>query len=130
MIALDTNVVVRFLTEDEPGQAARAKALIEAGLVFVSKTVMLETEWVLRSFYRFEPAAIAASFGRLLGLASVEVEDPWAVARALGWYGQGLDFADVLHLASVQHCEVFATFDRTLQRRGRRAAGAIPTVAP
>lgn len=130
MIALDTNVVVRFLTEDEPGQAARAKALIEAEPVFVAKTVLVETEWVLRSFYRLEPAAIAAGFARLLGLASVEVEDPWAIARGLRWYEQGLDFADALHLASAQQADAFATFDRRLQRKGRSAEGAVPIVAP
>ena len=130
MIALDTNIVVRFLTRDEPRQAARAKALIDAGPVFVPTTVMLETEWVLRSGYRFEPAAIVASFRGLLGLASVEVEDRWAIVRALAWYGQGLDFADALHLACAQQADAFATFDRKLQRKGRLATGAIPVFTP
>lgn len=130
MIALDTNVVVRFLARDEPGQAARAKALIEAGPVFIPKTVMLETEWVLRSAYGFELAAISAGFKKLLGLASVEVDDRWAVVRALVWYGEGLDFTDALHLACSQQADAFATFDRRLQREGRSAAGAIPVVTP
>jgi predicted nucleic-acid-binding protein len=130
VIALDTNVVVRFLTQDEPGQAARARALIEAGSVFIPKTVMLETEWVLRSAYQIEPPAIAASFVRLLGLATVVVEDRWAIIRALAWYGQGLDFADALHLACAQQADAFATFDRRLQRKGHSATGAIPIFTP
>jgi predicted nucleic-acid-binding protein len=130
VIALDTNVVVRFLTQDEPGQAARAKALIEAGSVFIPKTVMLETEWVLRSAYQIEPPAIAASFASLLGLATVVVEDRWAIARSLAWYGQSLDFADALHQACAQQADAFATFDRRLQRKGRSAAGAIPIFTP
>jgi predicted nucleic acid-binding protein len=130
VIALDTNVVVRFLTRDHPGQAARAKALIEAGPVLIPKTVMLETEWVLRSAYGFGPAAISASFARLLGLTSVEVEDRWAVVRALAWYGEGFDFADALHLACSQYANAFATFDRRLLRKGRSAAGATTVFMP
>jgi predicted nucleic-acid-binding protein len=52
MMALDTNVLVRYLTRDEPEEAARAKSLVERGPVFVAKTVMLESEWVLRSAYQ------------------------------------------------------------------------------
>ena len=51
MKALDTNVVVRYLTGDDPAQAARARAAVDAGPVFVPVTVLLESEWVLRSRY-------------------------------------------------------------------------------
>jgi predicted nucleic-acid-binding protein len=54
VIALDTNLVVRLLTRDDHAQALRARALIEAGAAFVPRTVVLETEWVLRTIYRFE----------------------------------------------------------------------------
>lgn len=53
MRAIDTNVVVRYLTDDEPSQSARARAAIDVGEVFVSTTVLLESEWVLRSTYGF-----------------------------------------------------------------------------
>jgi predicted nucleic acid-binding protein len=79
MIGLDTNVVVRFLTRDDPAHALRARALI---------------------------------------------------ARALDWCGQGLDFADALHLASSGRAEAFATFDRALRRRARAVTGTVPVVAP
>ena len=130
MIAVDTNVVVRFLTRDDPAQAARAKALIEAGPVFVPRTVVLETAWVLRSRYRFERAAVGAAITRFASLPGIEVEDGPAVMRALAWYGQGLDVADALHLASSHPARAFATFDATLRRRARGVAGAIPVVAP
>ncbi|MGH6920490.1 MAG: type II toxin-antitoxin system VapC family toxin [Geminicoccaceae bacterium] len=129
MIALDTNVLVRYLTRDEPEEAARARSLIERGPVFVAKTVMLETEWVLRSAYRFRPAAIAASFTAFLGLPGVTVEDASAVGRALAWYAQGLDFADALHAASCAQADAFATFDRRLRRRAE-LAGMMPVIAP
>jgi predicted nucleic-acid-binding protein len=130
VIAIDTNVVVRFLTRDDPAQAARAKALIEAGPVLVPRTVVLETAWVLRSRYRFERAAIGAAITRFVRLPGVEVEDGPAVMRALAWYGQGLDFADALHLASSHPARAFATLDAALRRRARGAAGAIAVVAP
>ena len=49
MLAIDTNVVVRYLTDDHPGQSPRARGLIDGQAVFVAVTVILEVEWVLRS---------------------------------------------------------------------------------
>jgi predicted nucleic-acid-binding protein len=130
MIGLDTNVVVRFLTRDDPAQALRARALIETGAAFVPRTVVLETQWVLRTIYHFERSAIAAALMGLLRLPGVEIEDRPTVARALDWCGQGLDFADALHLASSGRAEAFATFDRALRRRARAVTGTVPVVAP
>jgi predicted nucleic-acid-binding protein len=130
VIAVDTNVVVRFLARDDPAQARRARALLEAGRVFVLRTVVLETEWVLRTGYRFDRSAIAEGITKLLGLPGVEVEDAPAVAQALIWFGQGLDFADALHLASSAQAEAFATFDRALRRKARAVVGSVPVVAP
>jgi predicted nucleic-acid-binding protein len=119
MIAIDTNVVVRFLTRDDPTQAGRARALLLAEPVFLSKTVLLESEWVLRSGYRLARDAIATAFRSLLGLPGATVEDPPAVAQALAWYDNGLDFADALHLASSGPADRFATFDEMLVRRAK-----------
>lgn len=130
MIALDTNVVVRFLTRDDPAQAPRAKALMESGSTFLPRTVVLEIEWVLRTTYRFERAAVTAALTKLLGLPGVEIEDRSTVVRALDWCRQGLGFADALHLASSAQAEAFATFDRAFRRRARAVAGTIPVVAP
>jgi predicted nucleic-acid-binding protein len=130
VIALDTNILVRFLTRDEPAQALRARTLIETGPTFVPRTVVLETEWVLRTIYRFERNAIAAGLTRLLGLPGMDIEDRPTVTRALDWSRQGLDFADALHLASSGRAEAFATFDRALRRRARAVTGAIRVVAP
>jgi predicted nucleic-acid-binding protein len=130
VIAVDTNVVVRFLVRDDPAQAPRAKALLETGRVLVLRTVLLETAWVLGTGYGFDRAAIAEGITKLLGLPGVEVEDAPAVAHALAWFGQGLEFADALHLASSGQTKAFATFDRALRRRARALAGTIPLVAP
>ena len=130
MIAVDTNLVVRFLARDDPAQAARAKALIEAQPILLLKTVLLESEWVLRTSFGFDRAAIGEALRRLIGLPGVEVEDRAAVARAFAWFDQGLDFADALHLASSGGAAAFATFDRALRRRARTIAEATPVIAP
>jgi predicted nucleic-acid-binding protein len=130
LIAVDTNVVVRVLTRDDLEQAPRARALLESGSAYIPKSVVLETEWVLRSIYHFDRPAILDGITRLLGLPGVEIEDRPAVARALDWYRHGLDFADALHLASCGRADAFATFDGALRRKARALKGAVPLVAP
>jgi predicted nucleic-acid-binding protein len=130
VIAVDTNILVRYLVEDDVAQTDRVEAVLRSGDVLVPKTVVLETEWVLRSLYGFVRPAIADGMARLLGLPGIEIEDRPAVARALTWYGQGLDFADALHLASVAQADAFATFDQALRRKARRIDGAVAIVAP
>jgi len=124
MIAIDTNVVVRFLVADDQRQADRAEAVLRRGPVLVPKTVLLETEWVLRGAYRLASADIAVGFRKLLGLAGVGVEDAAAVRRAMDWYDRGFDFADALHLASAGVAKQFATFDVALARRAKGLADA------
>ncbi len=120
MHAVDTNVLVRLLTEDDIEQTKRAKALFKKVAVFVPKTVMLETEWVLRRLYRFDSQSVVGAFRKLTGLPNVEIEDPLAVTAALGYCEAGMDFADALHLASSAACEKFATFDAGI----KKSAGA------
>lgn len=117
MIGLDTNVVVRLLTRDDPEQAERAATLFAGGRLWLAKTVLLECEWVLRSAYSLQPSTIFAAFRSLLGYPPLEVEDRPAVLRAIHWYEAGLDFADALHLASIGPADRFASFDRGLVTR-------------
>lgn len=128
MRAIDTNVVVRHLVGDEPEQAARATAAIAAGQVFVSITVLLETDWVLRSTYGFPNAEVAAALRAFAGLPEVAVENPVLLAEALDRAEQGMDFADALHLGAAAGCEAMVTFDR----RFIQAAGdaSVPVREP
>ena len=126
MIAVDTNVVVRLLTDDDRQQTRKATALFAANEVYVSKTVLLEIEWVLRFSYELDPEQIDLSLRALLGMPGVVSEEPQQVALALDWFGQGLEFADALHLAGSPSAERFITFDRRLIRRAAAIAG--PTV--
>ncbi len=130
MIALDTNVVVRFLVNDDKQQALRARTLIEVGDTYIPLTVMLESEWVLRSAYGFSATDILTFFRALLGLPGVSVGAPVQLAAALNGYEQGLDFADALHTAFSANAASFATFDAQLRQRARRVPGMINVVTP
>ncbi len=112
MRAVDTNVVVRYLTGDDPDQAARARAAIGAGDIFVSTTVLLESAWVLRSVYGFAGKKVAVALRAFLGLPGVTVESPVLLAEALARTENGMDLADALHLGAAAHCETMRTFDR------------------
>ena len=119
MIAVDTNVVVRLLTGDDARQAARAAALFRAEEIWLSKSVILETEWVLRSLYYFRVDRICAAMLALTSLPTVRVEDPAAVFRALEWTSSGMDFPDALHFASRGESARFVSFDEKLVKRAK-----------
>ena len=124
MLAVDTNVVVRYLTGDEVEQFAKAKALIDGEDVFVCTTVLLETEWVLRSVYGYPPAQLERALRAFAGLPRVTLEDPILAAKALNWLAGGMDFADALHVAKAAGCEAFISFDQRLAA----AANAVSEV--
>ena len=119
MLAIDTNVIVRYLTGDHPKQSARARAVIDGEDVFVSTTVLLETEWVLRSAYAFDPTQVCKGLRSFAGLPRVALEDPLLVAIALDRMERGMDFADALHLGRAEACDGFVTFDRQFIRAAR-----------
>ncbi len=130
MIALDTNVLVRIVVNDDPAQTRRAREMLAGQRGHVSVTVLLETEWVLRGAYDLQRATILVVLQRLLGVRDVDVEDRARVERAVGWYAMGLDFADALHLAGASVIGAFATFDRKLARRAAKLVGAPPVTQP
>ncbi|MBI4877175.1 MAG: type II toxin-antitoxin system VapC family toxin [Acidobacteria bacterium] len=124
MTAVDTNVLVRLLTEDEPKQAAAARFLFAARPIWIAKTVLLETNWVLSSLYGFDEDAIREAFTRLLGLNSVHIEDEPAVSAALALAAHGIEFAGALHLSSRPPGAAFVSFDRSFVRRAKRAGAS------
>ena len=125
--AIDTNVLIRFLTKDDPEQYAKARALIEGGDIFVATTVLLEGEWVLRSGYGYARKNIISALRSFGGLPVVTLENPHATAQALEWAEAGMDFADALHLASSSRYGSFYTFDARLIRA---APGDIEVFEP
>lgn len=127
MIALDTNILARFYVDD-PGDPEAAKqrpvayeVIAKSPSLFVPLTVILELEWVLRAFYHFDAVRVIQVMEHLLGLSNVNVEEAGRIVQALNLLGQGMDFADALHLAASGHCEALYTFDdRRFARRTQR----------
>jgi predicted nucleic-acid-binding protein len=120
MTAVDTNIVVRFLTGDDPVQFEQSVRIFSTHEVFIPDTVILEAEWVLRYAYEFDAEQVVGSFRKLFGLPNVHLRDTTPVALALQWHENGLDFADALHLALSQHCQNMQTFDQQFERRSER----------
>lgn len=126
MIALDTNMLVCALVDDHPEQVAVVRQLIAGNTVFISRTVLLETEWVLRARYKRTSSELLNFFRALLETDDTVVEAAQEVRNALDWYADGADFADALHLAACGTA-VMHTFDRNFCTAAR-AAGIAPEV--
>ena len=131
MIGLDTNILARYYTaassKDDAVTRAQCNAahkLIEGGKrLMVSKTVVLELEWVLRGVYEVTALQMAQVFSHLLSLSHVDIEDRVAVQSATAALALGFDFADALHHASYRTCSSVATFDdKGFARRAKKAS--------
>lgn len=121
MLAVDTNILVRYLIEgDDPKQAMKARQLMADEEIFFPITVLLETEWVLRAKFLIGPEHIMQAFRALAGLRNVTIQFRASVLRATEWSAQGMDFADALHLAIAEDVEAFVTFDRDFAQRAQR----------
>jgi predicted nucleic-acid-binding protein len=124
MAALDTNILIRFLVEDDAAQCAAAKKLIrkcvrEGETLYVPVTVALELEWVLRSSFGFGKPAVVAVLSQLLSATELAFESEGALELALVLYGQGsADYSDCLHvaLANVAGEKPLWTFDKAASR--------------
>lgn len=125
MLAIDTNVVVRILTNDDPVEAERARRLVSENKVFVAATVLLESAWVLASRYAVGERRVAQLLGDFVGLPTVSAEAPEEVREALRWAGDGWEVADAFHLAFSRDRGPFATFDRKLLRQAREHGVAV-----
>lgn len=127
MIAVDTNVLVRFLTRDDEAQFKKAVKLFKEPRLFVSESVLLETEWVLRYAYEFSPDAVVQAFRKLLGLPQVVVGNAQKMKRIIDWHEQGLDFADAMHLANGESggCSELVTFDKKFVKQAKERGECV-----
>ena len=119
MIGLDTNVVVRYIMQDDPKQSSLAATLIEKLTVddpgFVPLVVVIELVWVLSSSFELARAQITAALEILLQTKEIQVERAEVVWRALRVYqGSSADFADCMveRSAAAAGCLRTMTFDR------------------
>ncbi|EDM72266.1 hypothetical protein RAZWK3B_08451 [Roseobacter sp. AzwK-3b] len=123
MIALDTNVLVRFLVQDDPLQAQLATKVIDLltddAQGFVSREVLIELVWVLERAYRLGRAEIAVALDALLSATELEIEGSDEVAPALELYrNDGFGFADLMIAAAARRVGAakLVTFDRKAAR--------------
>jgi len=129
LIALDTNILARYLLDDEPAQARTARRLLADAKVeyWIPVTVVLELAWVLRK--ADAPRAVIMDRLRdLLSLRNVRAQNADLVFQALRWAAQGMDLADALHLVMSGKAERFVTFDESLVKKARKL-GLQPLVS-
>jgi predicted nucleic-acid-binding protein len=117
MTAVDTNILVRFLVKDDKAQYESASEIFRSHEVFIPRTVILETEWVLRYVYDFDSGKILDAFKSLFGLSNIHTEDFHIMSEAVSMAEKGLDFADALHLASSRGADKFMSFDKSLVKK-------------
>lgn len=135
MKAVDTNVLARFFVNDpDDAEAARQRpAAVRAmtGRVFVSLTVVLEFERVLRGFYELSAADVFRVLRALVGMPEVTLEGRTEVLEALdACEAYKLDFADALHVVRSGRCVSFLTFDKALVKRGAKGGLPLPVELP
>jgi predicted nucleic-acid-binding protein len=120
MKSLDTNVLARFFIDDaDDAQTAKQRPAAIAAFssrAFVSVTVLLELEWVMRGFYALPRRDTSRVIRALAGIEHITIEDRDAVLTALEAFDAGLDFADALHVTRSARATAFATFDRRLAK--------------
>ena len=123
MIALDTNVLIRYLTRDNPEQAEAARALLQGlttnGPGFICREVVIEVVWVLERSYRFSRERIANIVVELVATDTLVIEDDNDVAQAAAVYREGsADFSDLMILSAANRvgAQPLYTFDRRFAR--------------
>ena len=119
MIAIDTNVLLRYIVKDDVEQASVAVTFIEQNHCVLLHTVLLETVWVLSSKhgYHLSKTLIVQELRDFIGLPNVFTQDDEVVAESLSLYEQGMDFADILHFKTAANLQGFATFDRRMRNK-------------
>ncbi len=124
IIAIDTNILVRLITQDDKLQYQQSLRLFENKNIFIAETVILETEWVLRFAYKFKPVEIGQALRKVFGLPNVYLTDERLILQVIEWHEKGVDFADAFHLASSNHCLEFYTFDEKFIRKSQNLSNS------
>ena len=127
MIALDINILARFLLKDDAVQCRQVCELLSRHEVYTAPpTVMLELVWVLENS-DYTRAEVSQGLRGLLGLPNFKPHSFEAIFYAINWYESGMDFGDALHLALSGGEQAFVTFDKALGKFATQQ-GAVPKV--
>lgn len=125
IIAIDTNIIVRLITQDDEVQYQQSLELFNNNNIFIPDTVILETEWVLRFAYKFQRLEICQALRKLFGLPSVYLANEELIINILEWHEKGMDFADAFHLAMSNNCLEFYTFDEKFISKAQELSNSI-----
>jgi predicted nucleic-acid-binding protein len=109
--SVDTNVLARFLLNDDPSQSPIARSIIAEGVV-VPITVLLELGWLLGSRMGMDRPVLNLILVKLLGMPGIHIDNEPQIRAALALHAKGADFADAIHLVAARGSEAFVTFDR------------------
>jgi len=121
LIAVDTNIIIRFLTQDDPKQFEAVLQLFRKNEIWISHTVLLETAWVLQGLFDLSREDLHALLCDLINLENAEVENYDVAAAGLAAYHEGMDLADALHLATANSNDLpFYTFDKALVKHAKK----------
>ena len=127
MIALDTNILARFLLNDDPVQFKLARDLLARPSDYTAPpSVLLELVWVLES-YDCTREEVVQALRALMGLPNFKPKSFEAICHTVNWYEAGMDFGDALHLALSAGDDAFATFDKALGKTATQI-GIVPQV--
>jgi predicted nucleic acid-binding protein len=129
MIAVDTNIIVTFLTGRDDPWRDKIRDVMTHKLILVTATVLLESEWVLRAVYHVPRNEVDQAFQLLQTMPNVSFYPSNAVVKALIWARRGLDLPDAFHVALSSDADEFATSDRPFIKRSA-TLGVIPIVNP
>ena len=125
MISIDTNIIIRFLTQDDKRQYKKSFSIFNSQEIFIPDTVILETEWVLRYAYNYSAEDICSAFTSLFGLRNIHLSNPTFIAQAIEWHKQGMDFSDALHLTHCQQFEKLYTFDKNFSSKAKNLTSCL-----
>ncbi|MDX8377866.1 MAG: type II toxin-antitoxin system VapC family toxin [Mariprofundales bacterium] len=122
MIALDTNVLVRYIVKDDLDQTQAVIKLLGQNKCVLLPNVILETVWVLGSkkAYGLNRKIIVEKIRHIAGLPNIIIFDEEKLSLSLEWYENGMDFADALHLAMSEQYSQFATLDKKMYLTAKR----------
>jgi predicted nucleic-acid-binding protein len=124
MKAIDTNLLVRLVLNDDEKQVRAAKRILQSN-VLITATVLLEFIWVLQSNGNLTREEVMRAIRHLSSVSTVTIVAPEACAEFLRLWSSGIDVEDALHLAFVGEVDAFLTFDRAFAKRARKAKSVV-----
>lgn len=126
MIAVDTNLLVRIVVNDDPAQTAASIRVLQGDApVYLLNSVLQELVWVLEGSYQVERHHLAAAIEAIIETPNILLESE-LTREVVDWYRAGMDIADAIHLAgAASGCETLVTFDKDFIRKAKGKTSCV-----